>query len=199
MGSLKSKNILLLVKWLWRLQNGNNSFWCKVIQGLHKLNRKPWNKCAKKTLLGVWQNITKSLDDLDSLDISPDDIFKQHVISGNNTLFWKHKWIGSNTLQVQFLVLYSLESLKSCYIDERIGDNGFKWACKSTPTSAQAQLQLTNLNSLLCNHIFLQGPVKFLCMLNLDGDFTTESARRLTDSKVANRGCDPIEWLKRFR
>ena len=52
----------------------------------------------KITLSGVWKNISKVVNDLAGMNINVDDIFQQHVISGNKTLSWKDRWIGYNTL-----------------------------------------------------------------------------------------------------
>nr|KAJ0217272.1 hypothetical protein LSAT_V11C300123850 [Lactuca sativa] len=69
-----------------------------------------------------------------SKHLHADDIFQQHVFSGNKTLLWKDKWFSHNTLQELFPNLYALESQKSCFISERReGGEHDKFWCKVYP------------------------------------------------------------------
>ena len=47
-GSIQSLNFGLLVKWWWRLKNEKNSFWARVIQGIHNLSNKPFDYLSRQ-------------------------------------------------------------------------------------------------------------------------------------------------------
>lgn len=52
-GTIKSLNVSLIVKWWWRLRAGSPTTWAAAITGLHDLNSKPDDYYANSKLLGV--------------------------------------------------------------------------------------------------------------------------------------------------
>lgn len=63
-GCLKTCNVALLVKWIWRLKCESNAFWSRFIIAMHKLVVCDDTPFAKKGLPGIWLAITKLNDDL---------------------------------------------------------------------------------------------------------------------------------------
>ena len=55
MGTIKSLNISLMVKWWWRLRTGASTIWAAVIKGIHNLNSKPDDYYANNRLPSTWK------------------------------------------------------------------------------------------------------------------------------------------------
>ncbi|KAJ9552868.1 hypothetical protein OSB04_016913 [Centaurea solstitialis] len=79
-GSIKAANISILIKWWWRLRNESHSLWAKVIYAIHGAYGRDFASLAHPKKVGVWLNIAKAGDTLETLNISIDDIF--HEICG---------------------------------------------------------------------------------------------------------------------
>nr|KAJ0185476.1 hypothetical protein LSAT_V11C900497710 [Lactuca sativa] len=67
-GTIKSLNISLLMKWLWCLRSEPYFLWAKVITTLHNLQSKSDDCYSKKSLPGVRKNIAGISKDLKSKD-----------------------------------------------------------------------------------------------------------------------------------
>jgi len=52
-GSLKSQNLALLLKWWWRFANDQQGLWKSVIFSIHNLRKKPMSYIARKSFNGV--------------------------------------------------------------------------------------------------------------------------------------------------
>nr|KAJ0219716.1 hypothetical protein LSAT_V11C200085580 [Lactuca sativa] len=92
----------------------------------------PATYLGKKTVSGVWSNICKAIRSTKLHNIDPYGLFG--LVPGQNIdiLFWKDIWCGDVTLQNRFPLLYNLESVKKCYLMDRLCNNGFSWNWKST-------------------------------------------------------------------
>lgn len=77
-GSIKSLNISLLVKWWWRLRSEPFSLWAKVITSIHKCHDKDDDCYSLKTLTEVWNNITCIKHDLDKAGIPHEKSLKKY-------------------------------------------------------------------------------------------------------------------------
>ena len=75
-GSIKTLNIGLLVKWWWRLKSQPHSLWGKIINGIHNLAHKPPDHLSCTALAGVWNNIAGVKKMLSSKGLGFSDIFK---------------------------------------------------------------------------------------------------------------------------
>ena len=49
------------------------------------------------------------------------------MVPGSNVeiLFWLDQWCGDDTLKSKFLLLYELESVKRCFVIERVSNLRF--------------------------------------------------------------------------
>lgn len=90
-GSLKSLNIGLLVKWWWRLRKEPTALWSKIVVGIHNLERKPPDNLSIKAIAGVWNNIAGVAKELQRAGLSFHQIFSK----GDGTGDWKCK-LSSN-------------------------------------------------------------------------------------------------------
>lgn len=80
-GTLKAQNITLLTKWWCRLKNEADCLWSKVIVSIHTLNQKPTNYLVSKRVVGVWSNISKAINNLNTQNIDPNCCFRWYLVS----------------------------------------------------------------------------------------------------------------------
>lgn len=111
-GSLRSINIALLFKWIWRIKSVSTTLWSQAICAIHNSFSKPLSNLSKKSFPGVWHNIGKIMQDLEALGINPMKILKCPVGSGTNTLFWLDYWLGDEPLASKFPHLLALDVKK---------------------------------------------------------------------------------------
>lgn len=88
------------------------SLWAKVITGIHNLKNKPADFLAKKNITSVWKNIVGVKNEIETMGIRFNDIFKQIVKMGNKTQFWHDLWVGAEKLKVMYPRLYKLDRKK---------------------------------------------------------------------------------------
>lgn len=145
MGTLKTQSIALLMKWWWRLYNCANRLWKNEILIIHNLRRKPVSYIAQKSSNGLWSNIYKEINNLDSIGINYKDYFR--LISGSsvNILFWKDIWCANITFESPFPTLCNLEERKCFLIHERIFANGFSWRWKQIPRNEDVLREIFQL------------------------------------------------------
>ncbi|KAL4570525.1 hypothetical protein LXL04_026181 [Taraxacum kok-saghyz] len=147
----RSKFYERLTKWLWRLKTNMKSIWKECIVSIHKINRKLVSYMAKKSIKGVWSNIANAINCLQEVNLDQNNLFS--LIAGTNTvvLFWLDRWCDSNTLKIKFPLLYELESLKSCYVTERITDSSYTWKWKKALRGEAVMTEFLELCSILNN------------------------------------------------
>nr|KAJ0209961.1 hypothetical protein LSAT_V11C400220670 [Lactuca sativa] len=68
-GSLRSFNISLIMKWWWRYRSEPNSIWNQIIQGIHDLKHKKTDCIAKKSIIGEWKSYPNNEDQVNELDV----------------------------------------------------------------------------------------------------------------------------------
>ena len=88
-GCLDSANLTLLAKWWWRLKSGYNSFWFSCIESIHNLKLIDGRPIAKKSIKGVWLNISQTEGEFENMGFRFAHLFKRVVGKGNITFFWK--------------------------------------------------------------------------------------------------------------
>lgn len=67
--SIRSLNLVLLTKWMWRLKNEPNSLWVLIINGLHKMVGENNQFCSKYLWSSEWKNIVKNRKMLEKINI----------------------------------------------------------------------------------------------------------------------------------
>lgn len=196
-GSIRSLNIALLIKWWWRLNKEPKSLWARVISGIHNLRNKPMAYLHKKKIAGVWGNIANIKNDIEELGIGYNNIFKKSVKSRTETQFWRDYWVGNTTLKEKYPGLYELERKKSCSVAERIGENGFTGRWYVCPSSAGLSVQYNLLLRDIANTTPSNGEDQFRCTLAPDGDYCVGLMRsRIENKSITNAGELRISWGK---
>lgn len=195
-GSLRSLNIGLMLKWWWRLKTKPNALWCKVIINIHNLVRKPASYIAKKTAKGTWNNIASVWTDLEEFGLCFDKIFKKDVGSGNNTFFWLDKWWGDEPLKASHTSLYQLEKKKSCLVSDRITSHGTVWDWKISPHSLVELRDIEQLSRSLSSFCPSNRNDVWRCELDSSGAFSVGVIREFLDNLDCSRPRVNILWSK---
>ncbi|GJS46326.1 chaperonin CPN60-2, mitochondrial-like protein, partial [Tanacetum coccineum] len=75
---------------------------------------------------GVWHDIIKAVNKIDSMVISFNNSFSIKVLTGINTSFWKEPWFGDGRRLLDiFPRLYALETYKDCKVSIIVGIPGY--------------------------------------------------------------------------
>nr|KAJ0193787.1 hypothetical protein LSAT_V11C800412370 [Lactuca sativa] len=170
-GCLKTQNIVILTKWLWRLSLGERALWSETIKSIHNLTNKLKVTQSKKFLPSVWNNISKVLESYGNEVIKLHDIFSIHVGNGNSTMFWIDIWLGRATLQDKFPSLFSLESNKNCPLADRCPPGGTSWSLTSKLSGLRTIVELVILTSLVADVHLNNNPNKLHFFISIDGQF----------------------------
>ncbi|XP_071709100.1 uncharacterized protein [Rutidosis leptorrhynchoides] len=163
-GSLKYKNLGLLVKWWWKFLNNNtNSLWVRVIKSLYGNNGglgciTPLPESKLKKLSGrTWFNILNVEHTLSKLGCDISNAFVKVLGNGAATSFWDDKWCDSVTLKAKYPKLFRLEKEKDATVNSRISrldaDMSFNWAWFSPP-KWRAETELFHLEDQLKRFAF---------------------------------------------
>ncbi|KAL4577840.1 hypothetical protein LXL04_013954 [Taraxacum kok-saghyz] len=110
--------------------NECNNIWNKDILNIHNLHRKPAIYLARKSSIGVWNNIAKVVNCLEEHYINTLSLFK--LIS-----LCEDRKCGHIPFQSRFPRLYQLESVKGCMLRERVSCSGFSWKLFHPPFEAE--------------------------------------------------------------
>jgi hypothetical protein len=113
-GSLISKNRVLLLKWIWRLSSPSTRLWKMIISSMY-------NPAYENGILIFYSQPYKIWKDIMSIiQINIHHVFTNHCkfMVGNDSLtsFWLNNWIGDYPLKTAFLRLYLLSSSKSTLV-----------------------------------------------------------------------------------
>lgn len=146
-GSIRSLNIGLIVKWWWRLKTEMDSLWGRTIRGIHNLNHKPHDYLANRSICGVWNNIASVRKELKKNGLELEDIFKLHIKPGENSQFLFDKWIGPQILSVKYSHLYDLEDRKRCTVSDRFLNGEFVGHWKTRVVDHGINQNIANLQA----------------------------------------------------
>ncbi|KAL7604826.1 hypothetical protein Lser_V15G20393 [Lactuca serriola] len=119
-GCLDSSNLALLTKYWRHLKNDRDSFWFYCIKEIHNPSFIDGKLMAKKSIKGVWLDISHISIDLNLYDISLGSLFKRIVGKGDYTFYWKDSWCGDGVLKDVFPNLYAVENNKNCLVMDKI-------------------------------------------------------------------------------
>ncbi|GJT62073.1 hypothetical protein Tco_1005606 [Tanacetum coccineum] len=124
-GSLKSFNFALLLKWCWRLVSNPNALWVSIIKAIHGGDvGLGTSRCFTN---GVWAAIIGLINTLHSNGILPKETLQHRVGNETQIKFWKDSWIGEEPLNICYNRLFRLDLHEDCYIHDRWSPNGWIW------------------------------------------------------------------------
>nr|KAJ0226308.1 hypothetical protein LSAT_V11C100044600 [Lactuca sativa] len=107
LGSIKSLNISLLAKWMWRLKTDNSALLVNVI----------------RSSKGVWKNITKYRSNLKNFNIDPKEVISWNSIDGR----WESKFVSDGRFMVRQGDETSDHILLMCSMAMAVMDSILNW------------------------------------------------------------------------
>ncbi|KAF5191708.1 Lipoxygenase, partial [Thalictrum thalictroides] len=89
-------------RWLWRLNNGEDSLWKQVIREKYGKEDLGWftKKINHSHKCSMWKDIMKGSEEFMRR-------VKMEVEKGDRTLFWLDKWFGEDSLKSLYPNLYN--------------------------------------------------------------------------------------------
>ncbi|KAJ9557765.1 hypothetical protein OSB04_012379, partial [Centaurea solstitialis] len=164
-GSLKSANIALLIKWIWRFKNNDNALWTNVIKATHGLSGGDPNVLAKTRYACTWLNIVKAGSALSSLNLNIEDFFTRKVRNGIDTKFCD-----------------KLCSIESRFLNSNNGVATWRWSWINTTVVERHADKVEELENLLKHVVLQDGVDKWSWDGDPSGEYTVSSLRGIIDS-----------------
>ncbi|GJY55594.1 RNA-directed DNA polymerase, eukaryota, reverse transcriptase zinc-binding domain protein [Tanacetum coccineum] len=131
----------------------DDAFWRTVIQEFYGSEGGFGSDLNLTGIGGVWHDIIKAVNKIDSMVISFNNSFSIKVLTGINTSFWKEPWFGDGRRLLDiFPRLYALETYKDCKVIERWGLINGEWGgiwFSCCPPRGRALNDLSSLANLL--------------------------------------------------
>ncbi|XP_071712264.1 uncharacterized protein [Rutidosis leptorrhynchoides] len=193
-GSLKSFNLALLCKWLWRLKVCNDSLWSKVIVAIYGSSSGLFDEGNVGS--GLSANVIGAFRSAVSKGFLPSDVLRIRVGDGKKVSFWKDKWKDGVVLKDKYPRLFHLEADKDCKLSDRLV-NGvwlWNWVCEVSGTRSASQLDDRVLD-LGC--ISLSSSKDGWCWLTTnDGNFSVANSRGHIDLSYLQAGSVSTYWVK---
>ncbi|GJT01190.1 hypothetical protein Tco_0822359 [Tanacetum coccineum] len=92
--SITAKNLSLLGHWKWRFLSEDDALWRTVIQDFYGSEGGFVSDLTPDGIKGVWHDINKAVNNIDSMVDSSNNSFSIKVLTGINTSFWKDSWFS---------------------------------------------------------------------------------------------------------
>ncbi|KAI3507508.1 hypothetical protein L1887_22495 [Cichorium endivia] len=196
---LKEMNIALLTKWIWRLRSQPHSLWASCIRSIHCLRGIHSEKLAKKSLSGIWLSITEAIRDLKEWNIEIDKCLVLKLRKGDKFMFWKDRWLGSNTFKDLFPRLYSLEVSKNSLVSDKVESTGLEENNLSWKRAVRRGLETRELTEL-CDtlrdvHLSSELDV-WSWIIASNGIFSVQSLRNEIAKNRWSRSDRKFHWLR---
>jgi len=118
LGSLMSKNISMLFKWIWRLNSSGHALWKQVTSHFYSPTFKNGIPKLHGNISLFWKDILSILDQ----NCVIGSVLRQNIKfmngDGSFILFWSDVWIGSNALRSIFPKLYKVSAIQNGLVHE---------------------------------------------------------------------------------
>ncbi|WMV12148.1 hypothetical protein MTR67_005533 [Solanum verrucosum] len=179
-GGLGIKNMelhgkALLMKWLWKYSNENQTLWRRVISAKYE-NEDSWTTKIVTTPYGtsLWRSIRALWE-----EVKPK--FKMKVGNGNKIKFWKDEWHEKGNLETLFPDIYNLAMFQQRTIAELWTPQGWNIIFRREPNDWEV-MRLAEFLNMAEHFTGLQAYEDMLWWKgNNRGEFKVHSAYRLMD------------------
>ncbi|GJT84696.1 hypothetical protein Tco_1066413 [Tanacetum coccineum] len=193
-GSLKSFNLALLQKWLWRWFFFLNALWVKVIKEIH--GQEGGFDTYGCKFNGIWARIFGSSNFFHSKNIIPLNSFRFKAGCSTRIRFWKDIWISDYPLTNRYNRLYRLELDKDCLIIDRIENGQWRWNWSRNDLEVRNTAYFRDLLiEIIRVDISTVGDTCIWCLAK-DDIFSVKEARRVIDDKILPSLATSTSWDK---
>ncbi|KAI3821231.1 hypothetical protein L1987_08792 [Smallanthus sonchifolius] len=199
-GGLHTMNHALLTKWKWKVLNDPGSLWARCIKAIHKSPLEYPSDLHKKSISDNWSAIVTVGKDLGSIEESINNLFRKHIGNGAISSFWNLAWFGTIPFRRLFPALFVLDRNKKCRIADRVhctssGSVTFNWDWKKGADAHIRAEEIGDIENMIKNYGFIEGPDKWVWEGNPSGNFTTESCRRWLEDNTMKESKVEVLWL----
>ncbi|GJY37600.1 RNA-directed DNA polymerase, eukaryota [Tanacetum coccineum] len=183
------------------VDQATSSIGCSIMQ--NQFRHKAWADIVLKlrSHLSKWKVKTLSIwFPLVSCYPSFDRFFdwshcKKRVGNGNDTRFWRDRWIGDKPLSVKFPRLFALELNKYVSVAVKMDTSVYHSFRRSVRDGLEQQL-MVDLYMLLEAVSLSNSQDRWICDLTGDGEFRVKEVRNYIDDMLLPSHSEPTRWVK---
>ena len=179
-GNLLTRNLGLLLKWIWRFYYEPNSTWRQLVEVKYKYPANPtMADFSRINKGGPWRNICNSILSHEGSNTALKTLMRKSVGNGQKTRFWLDVWIGEVPLKLVFPRLFSVTSDPLATISLQGYWDGPEWRWSFSwgrTLRARDKVEWTELQQLLAQVCLgPDEPDKLIWVPNKSGLFTVKS------------------------
>lgn len=121
---LLEHNSALLAKWWWRFNKEKEALWVKVVTRKYELDEDSWlpKVPARGKVSNIWKDLCSVGNTYADMGACIIQGFKFKLNSGTSIKFWKHKWLGEESLEVVFPRLFNASTQQDAWVSDMVGD-----------------------------------------------------------------------------
>ncbi|GJV38519.1 RNA-directed DNA polymerase, eukaryota, reverse transcriptase zinc-binding domain protein [Tanacetum coccineum] len=183
-GSIYGLNLGLLFKWVWRFLCNSPNLWVRVVKILHGANGGIMEDSNYSSCYSPWSGILSSIRRLKSKGIDLLSLCVRKIGNGASCRFWDDIWCGNQPFKLQFPRIYQLESVKDCFIADRIGISDWIAVFWRPPRGGAETSQFNDLLSLFQDVVLSDSSDSWMWSVDASSGYTVASCRTLIDSNI---------------
>ncbi|XP_071712840.1 uncharacterized protein [Rutidosis leptorrhynchoides] len=180
-GSLRSFNISLILKWIWRFVSFPNALWSRIIKAIYG-DSGGLDTC--KLGNGIWPIIASTFIKAKAAGSVPANVLHVKLGNGSNTRFWKDNWLGDGALKDKFARLFRLDIDQDCTIARKLVNGGWVWEWNRSSIGARNEALLLDLCSKLDQVSLGEGNYRWSWSLTNDTGYSVSKTRSFIDDHV---------------
>jgi len=184
---VKMVNLSLLAKWKWRLLQEDQPLWKRVLvdkYGDHVKGVAPGEGTRWPRFTSLWWRNLMSLEEGHG-DNWFTNRLRRKIGNGNNTSFWKDRWVGEAPIRNIFPRLFSISNQKEAKVKEVVtwqgGGRSWNLTWRRLPFSWEANL-VDNLMALLEGVVFGSEEDRWDWLADEEGMFSVKSAYSILEN-----------------
>ncbi|GKB73439.1 RNA-directed DNA polymerase, eukaryota, reverse transcriptase zinc-binding domain protein, partial [Tanacetum coccineum] len=193
-GSIYGLNLGLLFKWVWRFLCNSPNLWVRVVKILHGANGGIMEDSNYSSCYSPWSGILSSIRRLKSKGIDLLSLCVRKIGNGASCRFWDDIWCGNQPFKLQFPRIYQLESVKDCFIADRIGISDWIAVFRRPPRGGAETSQFNDLLSLIQDVVLSDSSDSWMWSVDASSGYTVASGRTLIDSNILDVAPKATRW-----
>ncbi|GJX85396.1 hypothetical protein Tco_0336170 [Tanacetum coccineum] len=193
-GSIYGLNLVLLFKWVWRFLCNSPNLWVRVVKILHGANGGIMEDSNYSSCYSPWSGILSFIRRLKSKGIYLLSLYVRKIRNDASCRFWDDIWCGNQPFKLQFPCIYQLESVKDCFIADRIGISDWIAVFRRPPQGGAETSQFNDLLSLIQDVVLSDSSDYWMWSVDASSGYTVASGRTLIDSNILDVAPKATRW-----
>nr|GFA50809.1 hypothetical protein [Tanacetum cinerariifolium]GFA51817.1 hypothetical protein [Tanacetum cinerariifolium] len=192
--SIYRLNLRLVFKWVWRFLCNSPNLWVRVVKIIHGPNGGIMEDSNYSSCYSPWSGILSSTSLLKSKGIDLLSLCVKKIGNGASIRFWDDIWCGNQPFKLQFPRIYQLESVKDCFIADRIGISDWIAVFRRPSRGSAEMSQFNDLLSLTQDVVLSDSSDSWMWSVDASSGYTVASGRTLIDSNILDVGPKATRW-----